>query len=220
MPASTRNPPPKLLDEVRRVIRFHRYSIHTERTDGEWIIRFVRFHGMRSRDHLFPAEPMIESFLTDLAVKRNVAAATQNQAMHALVCLSTRVLHHAMEGRIDAVRADKKINVPVVMTREAVAAVLSLMDSTRPTGGHTALRERPAHHGSRPTQGQGHRCSDEATDRPFGSGRPGPSHHRSGHPDAGAPASPRWGQDAASAGCGSGAWRGVPAPCTGAEVAA
>ena len=80
----------------------------------EWIIQFARFHGMRS---LFPAEPKIESFLTDLAVNGNVAAATQNQAMNALVFLYKRVLNNAMEGRINAVRADQKINVPAFMTR-------------------------------------------------------------------------------------------------------
>jgi integron integrase len=85
---------------------------------------------MRSRDDLFPPEPNIEAFLTDLAVNGNVAAATQHQAMHALVFLFKRVLNHALEGRINAVRADKKINVPVVMTRDEVAAVLSRMDGT------------------------------------------------------------------------------------------
>jgi integron integrase len=104
--------------------------MHTERASVEWIVRFVRFHGMRSRDHLFPAEPKIAAFLTDLAVHGHVAAATQNQAMNALVFLYTRVLHHAMEGSINAVRADKKIKIPVVLTREEVAAVLSLMDGT------------------------------------------------------------------------------------------
>ena len=93
----------------------------------EWIIQFARFHGMRS---LFPAEPKIESFLTDLAVNGNVAAATQNQAMNALVFLYKRVLNNAMEGRINAVRADKKITVPAFMTREEVAAVISLLDGT------------------------------------------------------------------------------------------
>ncbi|OOO01686.1 MAG: hypothetical protein USCGTAYLOR_02089 [Chromatiales bacterium USCg_Taylor] len=81
----------------------------------EWIIQFARFHGMRSREDHFPAEPKIESFLTDLAANANVAAATQNQAMNALVY--KRVLNHAMEGRINAVRADQKINVPAFMTR-------------------------------------------------------------------------------------------------------
>jgi UDP-N-acetylglucosamine transferase subunit ALG13 len=130
MPDATSRQHPKLLDEVRQVLRLHHYSIHTERSYVEWIVRFVRFHGMRSREDLFPAEPKIESFLTDLAVNGHVAAATQNQAMNALVFLYKLVLNHAMEGSIDAVRADKKINVPVVMTREEVAAVLSLMDGT------------------------------------------------------------------------------------------
>jgi hypothetical protein len=83
---------------------------------------------MRSRQDLFPAEPTIDAFLTDLAVHGTVAAATQNQAMHALVFLDTRVL--TLQGRITAVRADTKRTVPVVMTREAVAAVLSLLDGT------------------------------------------------------------------------------------------
>jgi site-specific recombinase XerD len=130
MPDATSSQPPKLLDEVRKVLRLHHYSIHTERSYVERIVQFVRFHGMRSREALFPAEPKIESFLTDLAVNGNVAAATQNQAMNALVFLYKRVLNHTLPGSINAVRADKKITVPVVMTREEVAAVLSLMDGT------------------------------------------------------------------------------------------
>ena len=78
MPHATRSQPPKLLDDVRKVLRLHHYSIHTERAYVEWIRRFARFHGMRSRTDLFPAEPKIEAFLTHLAVHGNVAAATQN----------------------------------------------------------------------------------------------------------------------------------------------
>jgi hypothetical protein len=90
----------------------------------------------------------------------------------------------------------------------------------RPTGRPAPLRERAAHHGSRPAQGQGQQCSDDATDRPCGHGRQGLVHHRSRHPDAWAPKPPGRGQDAASAGFGSGAWRGVPAPGSGSEVSA
>jgi len=56
MPDATRSQQPKLLDEVRKVLRLHHYSIHTERSYVEWIVRFVRFHGMRSREDLFPAQ--------------------------------------------------------------------------------------------------------------------------------------------------------------------
>jgi len=55
MPDSTKSQQPKLLDQVRQVLRLHHYSIHTERSYVDWIVRFVRFHSMRSREHLFPA---------------------------------------------------------------------------------------------------------------------------------------------------------------------
>jgi len=64
---------PKLLDQVRQYLRLHHYSIHTERSYVDWIVRFIRFHRMRSRDDLFPAEPKIEVFLTHLAMEGNVA---------------------------------------------------------------------------------------------------------------------------------------------------
>ena len=85
MPGSTSSQPPKLLDQVRQVLRLHHDAIHTQRAYLEWIVRYVRFHGMRSRRDLFPAEPKSESCLTDLAVHGHAAAATQNQAMHALL---------------------------------------------------------------------------------------------------------------------------------------
>ena len=64
---------------MRQVLRLHHYSIHTERSYVEWIVRFVRFHRMRSRQDLFPAEPKIEAFLTDLAVHGHIAAATKTR---------------------------------------------------------------------------------------------------------------------------------------------
>jgi len=62
MPDTPQSQHPKLLDDVRKVLRLHHYAIHTERSYVEWIRRFVRFHGMRSREDLFPAEPRIETF--------------------------------------------------------------------------------------------------------------------------------------------------------------
>jgi len=42
--ASQQRSAPRLLEEVRRVLRLHHYSIHTERSYLDWIVRFVRFH--------------------------------------------------------------------------------------------------------------------------------------------------------------------------------
>lgn len=95
---------PKLLDEVKTVMRLKRYSIHTERTYCSWIVQFVKFHKMGSKDDLLlNGEEKIESFLTHLAVTRNVAASTQNQAMNALVFLYKHVLEQTLDKRINAI---------------------------------------------------------------------------------------------------------------------
>ena len=79
---------------------------------------------------MFPPESKIEAFLTYMAVNKNVATATQNQAMTALVFLYKRVLNQSMDGSINAIRAERKVNIPVIMTREKVAAVFSLLKGT------------------------------------------------------------------------------------------
>ena len=75
----------RLLDEMRDLMRRPHYSIHTERAYRDWVKRYVRFHGMRSRNELRDGEEKIEAFLTHFARNRQVAASTQNQAMNAIV---------------------------------------------------------------------------------------------------------------------------------------
>jgi len=64
--------------------------------------------------------------LSHLAVEGNVAASTQNQAFNALLFLYREVLHRPLEG-IDAVRADRPVRVPVVLTLEETRQVLRAM---------------------------------------------------------------------------------------------
>jgi hypothetical protein len=74
------NPKLKLMDQAREVLRVKHYAIRTEQAYCEGIRRFIKFHGMRSREELQPAEAKMELFLTDPAVNGKVAASTQNQA--------------------------------------------------------------------------------------------------------------------------------------------
>ena len=61
----------------------------------------------------------IEAFLTHLAVDRDVAASTQNQALYALLFLYREVLRLDLDTEtIDAVRAKKPRRLPVVLTRD------------------------------------------------------------------------------------------------------
>ncbi len=69
----------KLLDRVRDAIRTKHYPIRTEEAYVNWIKRFILFHDKRHPQEMEAAE--IEEFLTHLAVDKNVAASTQNQAL-------------------------------------------------------------------------------------------------------------------------------------------
>src|SRR5437763_5896289 len=92
------NPKAKLLDQVREVMRLRHYSIRTEQSYCDWIRRYVKFHNLKSREELSPAEPRVEAFLTDLAVRGKVAASTQNQAFNALLFLYREVLKQPFEN--------------------------------------------------------------------------------------------------------------------------
>jgi site-specific recombinase XerD len=105
------NPPKKLLDQVRDAICLKHYSYRTEETYIQWIVRYISFHNKRH-----PAEmgvPEIEEFLTHLAVEGNVAAATQNQALNAILFLYRQVLRIELDERINAIRAIRPQQVPV-----------------------------------------------------------------------------------------------------------
>jgi integrase len=67
----------------------------------------------------------VEGFLSHLAVHQQVAAATQNQALAALLFLYRDVLGVTLEWLDNVVRAKKPVRLPVVLTREEVIAVLS-----------------------------------------------------------------------------------------------
>jgi len=120
----------KLLTEMRDLMRRLHYSIHTENAYCEWVTKYIHFHKMLTRETLFiEPEKKVEDYLTYLAVQANVAASTQNQAFNALVFLYKRVLGHTLEN-IQATRTQKKPHIPVVLTREEVKQILSLLENT------------------------------------------------------------------------------------------
>ena len=121
---------PKIEDRLRAVIRFKQYSPRTEETYVQWYRRFVLFHKERCGSAVHPAEmgaAEVEAFLTHLAVNREVAATTQNQALNALVFLYKEVLKLPLEG-IEASRAKHSRRLPVVLTQEEVSALMAVVN--------------------------------------------------------------------------------------------
>ena len=118
---------PKLLDQMRAVLRVNRYALRTEQAYCDWVRRYVTFHGMKSRDDLADGTRKVEEFLTHLAVKGNVAPSTQNQALNALLFLYGRVLEQPLAERVNAVRSTRPARVPEVLTAEEARRVIALL---------------------------------------------------------------------------------------------
>ena len=125
-PAETR---PKLLDQVRSVLRTKHYSLRTEEAYIGWIKRFILFNNKKHPMEM--GEQEINRFLTHLAVNDHVSASTQNQALCAIVFLYKHVLKQKLgDFGEELVWAKKPKKLPVVFTKEEAKAVLSHLSGT------------------------------------------------------------------------------------------
>lgn len=120
--------PKKLLDQVRDAIRLKHYSYCTEQAYVGWIKRYIYFHGVRHPSEM--GDPEVEAFLTHLAIKENVAASTQNQALSALLFLYREVLQRELDRPLASVRAQKPKRLPVVLTKDEVLKVVHCTSGT------------------------------------------------------------------------------------------
>jgi integron integrase len=118
------DPKLKLMGQVRQVLRYHHYAYQTEKTYCDWIVRYIRFHGSKKHPKNM-GKSEIESFLSHLAVNRNVSASTQRQALNAIVFLYHRVLDIDITDRIDHVKAKRHRRPPVVLSQSEVKRVLA-----------------------------------------------------------------------------------------------
>ena len=119
---------PKLLDRMRAEIRVRHYSIRTEEAYVDWARRFILFNNKRHPKELGAAE--VRDFLSHLAVDRNVAASTQNQAKSALLFLYREVLHIQLPGLEEVIAAKMSKRLPVVLTQTETRHLLNAMSGT------------------------------------------------------------------------------------------
>src|SRR5882762_4826172 len=126
-PTQTRNKP-KLLDQVRDVIRRKHFSIRTEQSYVDWVRRFILFHNKRHPREMAEAE--VTEFLTHLARDGRVAASTQNQALSALLFLYKQVLKQEIGWLEGVERAKRPARMPVVLTRDEVHKIFAHLHGT------------------------------------------------------------------------------------------
>jgi integron integrase len=118
----------RLFDRVHQALMTRHYGQSTEKAYVGWMRRFATFHGGRAPESLGRAD--VEEFLTDLAVRKHVAASTQNQALSALVFLYRDVLGRNFDSLDGVVRAKRPTRLPVVLSRAEVALVLGHLHGT------------------------------------------------------------------------------------------
>ncbi len=125
LPPESPTLPRTLYDELQTLLRTRRYSPRTATAYIGWIQRFVRFHGQRHPRELDARH--VKRYLNYLAEDRRVSAATQNQAMSALLFLYRELLETPMGPPEGIHPAKRSAYVPTVLSRAEVSEVLSYL---------------------------------------------------------------------------------------------
>ncbi|MDH5446989.1 MAG: integron integrase [Gammaproteobacteria bacterium] len=118
---------PDYLNRLVYVIRAKYHSIRTEQSYLSWLVRFIKFHNLRDPVDFDANE--IRSFLDHLAIRRNVAFATQQQALNALVFFFKNVLQKEPGdiGQFQQSRKPKRL--PIVLTKDEVSRIFENVHS-------------------------------------------------------------------------------------------
>lgn len=120
--------PPRLLDQVRQILRLKHFSLKTEKSYIHYIREFILFHNKQHPKDMGVAE--IRAYLSHLAVEKNVAASTQTVALSALLFLYRQVLQIELPYIDEIERAKRPERLPVVFTRSEAKQILAHLDGT------------------------------------------------------------------------------------------
>ena len=119
----------RLIVRFRDAIRSRHYSLRTEQAYWYWIRYFIFFHGRRHPAEMGAAG--VTAFLNWLATERNVAAATQNQALSALLFLYQKVFGLELPWLDGLARAKRPVRVPAVLTEAEVRRLLAQLHGVK-----------------------------------------------------------------------------------------
>jgi len=92
------------LERTRAVIRRQHKTIATEQTYLHWLRHYIAALGGMPKT--LASEQKLERFITDLALKKNVSASTQNQAFNAILFFYKAMLGTPLK-EVDALRATR-----------------------------------------------------------------------------------------------------------------
>ena len=116
-----------LVEALRTEVRTRHYSYRTETTYLDWVRRYIAFHDYADPEGV-DATAAVRTYLEYLAVEREVAASTQNQALNALVFFYKNVLRAPIGEMDEFARAKRPQRLSEVITREETKALLAQME--------------------------------------------------------------------------------------------
>ena len=120
---------PRLRELLHEAIRSRNYSPRTEKSYWFWIRYFIFFHGKRHPREM--GGPEVQAFLSWLATERNVAAATQNQALAALLFLYQKILGTNLPWLDGMTRAKRPVRLPTVLTEAEAGRLLAQLQGAK-----------------------------------------------------------------------------------------
>ena len=108
--------------QLKNIIKVRHYSMKTFKTYSGWIRQFQSFAKNRPPQSLDTDD--VKQFLTFLAVKRKVAASTQNQALNSVLFMFRHIIKVEFGDLTGTVRAKRKPYIPVVLSRPEIDSVI------------------------------------------------------------------------------------------------
>lgn len=118
----TRTPWDDCYKALKEEIALRHYSPKTLKTYRGWISQFQKWLGEKLPEDVDSADA--RGFLSHLAVEKNVAASTQNQAFNALLFLFRHILKREYDIGDNVPRARRTKYIPVVLSRKEVDMII------------------------------------------------------------------------------------------------
>lgn len=118
------NSSPRLIDQLRKMMRERNYAYPTEKTYILWILRFIRFNNRTHPQNMGKIE--VQDFLSHLAIELNHSKSTQRTALNALVFLYREFLKLDL-GKLNFNLSQKSRRIPTVFSHKEAQRVIENM---------------------------------------------------------------------------------------------
>lgn len=117
-----------IVQKTKEELRYHQKSYNTEKIYLYWLSDFLKHSSVSGMN---TTEKDIKSYLSYLAVTREVAKATQKQAFNALLFVARNIYQFEIKDLNDVVFSDQKKKLPVVLNTNEIKDIFQHIEGTK-----------------------------------------------------------------------------------------